>query len=178
MKPNDIPGRRPMYCHAPLEYICPFCLLVQNKENSQSQLKQTDIVFQNSAVTAFMATRKYPNNQGHVLIIPNEHFENIYDLPLDLSSKVHMLSREIALAMKSEYQCDGILIRQHNEPAGDQNIWHYHLHVIPRYQDDNFYSTQRVPFEADERAKYAQELRSWFRKFEVSPADRVGSEKK
>jgi histidine triad (HIT) family protein len=166
-----------MYQHAPLEYICPFCLLVQGKESIQSQLRQTDIVFQTSHVTAFMAMRKYPNNRGHVLIVPNEHFENIYDLPLALSSKVHALSRDVALAMKSEYQCDGILIRQHNEPAGDQNIWHYHLHVIPRYRNDNFYSTQKVAFEADERAKYARKLGSWFGKLEASRMDAIGSEK-
>jgi histidine triad (HIT) family protein len=135
---------------------------VQGKDSFENQLKQTDIVFQGAEVTAFMATRKYPNNQGHVLIIPNEHFENIYDLPLALASKIHALGRNIALAMKSEYRCDGILLRQHNEPAGDQNIWHYHLHVIPRYEHDNFHSSQKFPFEADARAELAQRLRNWF----------------
>lgn len=150
-----------MHKHAPPEYVCPFCLLVQGKESIESQLKQTDIVFQTADLTAFMATRKYPNNQGHVLIVPNKHFENIYDLPLTLSSKIHALSREIALAMKAEYQCDGILLRQHNEPAGDQNIWHYHLHIIPRYQNDDFHNAQKSPFDVDERAQYAQKLRNW-----------------
>jgi len=153
-----------MYTHAPSEYICPFCLLVQGKEIVQTQLKQTDIVFQTANVTAFMATRKYPNNHGHVPIIPNEHFENIYDLPLDVSAKVHALSRDVALAMKSEYHCDGIMLRQHNEPAGDQNIWHYHLHVIPRYNNDDFHKSQKYPFEVDERAQFANKLRNWFDK--------------
>lgn len=157
-----------MYNYAPSEYICPFCLLIQGMESTQTQLKQTDIVFQTPDVTTFMATRKYPNNPGHVLIIPNEHFENIYDLPLALSSKIHALSRDIALAMKADYQCDGIMLRQHNEPAGDQNIWHYHLHVIPRYQNDGFHSAQKVPFEANERAEYAQKLRNWFSRSEES----------
>ncbi len=152
------------YSHTPSDYICPFCLLVHGKESTESQLKSTDIVFQTAGVTAFMATRKYPNNQGHVLIVPNEHFENIYDLPLDISSKIHVLSRDIALAMKSEYQCDGIMLRQHNEPAGDQNIWHYHLHVIPRYLNDDFRNSQKYPFEVNERAEYAQRLRTWFDK--------------
>jgi histidine triad (HIT) family protein len=154
-------GKTSMHSHAPSDYVCPFCLLVQGKESIQTQLKQTDIIFQTANVTAFMATRKYPNNQGHVLIIPNEHFENIYDLPLALSSKVHSLSRDIALGMKAEYQCDGILLRQHNEPAGDQNIWHYHLHIIPRYQNDDFHNAQKSPFDVDERAQYAQKLRNW-----------------
>lgn len=157
-----------MYNHAPSEYVCPFCLLVQGKESAESQLKQTDIVFQSADVTAFMATRKYPNNQGHVLIVPNVHFENIYDLPFALSSKVHSLSRDIALAMKATYQCDGIMIRQHNEPAGDQNIWHYHLHVIPRYENDDFHNSHKSPFPTNDRAKYAQKLRSWFDESEGS----------
>ena len=153
-----------MYNHAPLDYVCPFCLLVQGKDSPETQLKQTDIIIQTVDVTAFMATRKYPNNQGHVLIISNEHFENIYGLPLEISAKVHALSRDAALAMKSEYQCDGIMLRQSNEPAGDQNIWHYHLQVIPRYQNDDFHNAQRGPFDADERAEYAKKLRSWFEK--------------
>ena len=137
-------------------------MLVQNRENTGNMLKQTDIVLQSRDVTALMATRKYPGNPGHVLIIPNKHFENIYDLPLVLSSKIHALSREIALAMKSEYSCDGIMLRQHNEPAGDQNIWHYHLHVIPRFQNDDFQNAQKVAFEVSERAVYAQTLKNWF----------------
>jgi len=151
-----------IYSHAPLDYVCPFCLLVHGKESNENQLKSTDIVFQNADATAFMALRKYPNNPGHVLIVPNEHFENIFDLPLDISAKIHALSRDIALAMKSEYRCDGIMLRQHNEPAGDQSIWHYHLHVIPRYENDDFYNFQRVPFETEERARYANKLRKWF----------------
>ena len=157
-----------MYNHASPEYICPYCLLVQGKENNQILLKQTDIVFQTADSTAFIATRKLTNNQGHVLIIPNEHFENIFDLPLVLSQQIHSLTRDIALAMKAEYQCDGITIRQHNEPAGDQHIWHYHLHVIPRYQNDDFHNAQRVPFEANERAKYAQKLKNWFKNYDKS----------
>ena len=154
-----------MHNHAPQGYLCLFCLLVQGKESVESQLKSTDVVFQNAHVTAFMATRKYPNNQGNVLIVPNEHFENIYDLPLDISAKIHAMSRDVALAMKSEYQCDGIMLRQHNEPAGDQNIWHYHLHVIPRYHDDGLHNSQRYPFKVEERAQYARKLRNWFDRF-------------
>jgi histidine triad (HIT) family protein len=151
-----------MHNHAPLEYICPFCQFLHGTEDPRSELHQTDIVFQTPDITAFMATRKYPNNQGHVLIIPNQHFENIYDLPAEISAKIHVLSRDIALAMKSEYHCDGIMLRQHNEPAGDQNIWHYHLHIIPRYQNDDFHKAQKSPFDADERAQYARKLRNWF----------------
>ncbi len=151
-----------MYNHAPSEYTCPYCLFVQGKENDQIPLAQTDIVVQIADLTAFIATRKWINNQGHVLIIPNQHFENIFDLPSTLAKQFHTLTKNVALAMKAEYRCDGITIRQHNEPAGDQHIWHYHLHVIPRYDGDDFHNSKRVFFEASERAVYAHKLKRWF----------------
>ena len=157
-----------MYNHAPPEYACPYCSFVHGKENDQIPLEQTDIVFQTADLTAFIATRIWINNQGHVLIIPNEHFENIFDLPLALSEQFHSLTKNVALAMKAEYQCDGITIRQQNESAGDQHVWHYHLHVIPPYQNDDFQNSQRVPFEASERAEYAQKLKKWFENFQSS----------
>jgi histidine triad (HIT) family protein len=152
-----------MYNHAPEKYTCPFCIFVQGIENEHTQLKQTDVIIQTANVTAFMATRKWENNVGHVLIIPNKHIENIYDLPLSISAEIHKLAKDIALAMKSEYKCDGIMLRQHNEPAGDQHIWHYHLHIIPRYENDNIQNTQKVSFPANERAKYVQILRKWLK---------------
>ena len=108
------------------------------------------------------------SDQGHVLIVPNEHFENIYDLSIELLSKVHALSRDIALAMKAAYECDGITLRQHNEPAGDQKIWHYHLHVIARYHEDDFQNSHKVPFPPALRTEYARKLRGWLRKHKES----------
>jgi histidine triad (HIT) family protein len=134
---------------------------MQKIEIVSNQLKKSDIVHQNQVTTAFMATRRLPKNQGHVLVIPNQHFENIYDLPDEIGAQIYSLARTVALAMKATYQCDGILIRQHNEPAGGQHIWHYHLHIIPRYEDDDFYNSLKEPFHARERAKYAQMLRNW-----------------
>ena len=75
------------------------------------------------------------------LIIPNQHFENIYDLPASLAGEIHRVARDIALALKATYACDGVSTRQHNELAGNQHVWHYHLHVFPRYGNDNLYFT-------------------------------------
>lgn len=94
-------------------------------------------------------------------MIPNHHFENIFDLPVDFTSPIHELARVVALTMKAAVHCDGILIRQHNEPAGGQHIWHYHLHIIPRYENGDFYSSQKQPLPASERAVYAQILNNW-----------------
>lgn len=150
-----------MQTHAPADYTCLFCCLVKNTQCDHNQLQQSDIVHQNETVMAFMATRRFPNNQGHVLVIPNQHFENIFDLPIEIGAEIHKLAQNIAFAMKATYQCDGILIRQHNEPTGGQHIWHYHMHVTPRYSGDDFGFSQKMPFPADEMAKYALILGDW-----------------
>ena len=149
-----------MYNHAPKGYICPFCLLVQGVENEHNSIKQTDLVYQNDQVTSFIGIRKWPNNVGHVLTIPNEHFENIYDSPIGISVEIQKAAKAIALAMKDVYSCDGVMLLQRNEPAGEQRTWHYHLHTLPRYENDNWHLSQRQPFPANERAEYALGLRA------------------
>ena len=148
-----------MYNHAPAGYVCPFCLLIRGIENETVYSAQSDMVLQNRAVTALISSHQWPRTRGHVIIVPNGHYENIYDLPLEAAAEVHATSRAIALAMKLAYKCEGISTRQHNEPAGNQDVWHYHLHVFPRYANDGLYASQKSLMEADQRADYARRLR-------------------
>lgn len=152
-----------MYNHAPDNYICPFCLIVQGIQNEHVLTKQEDIVYQDDYVTAFIGAGWWKNNKGHVIIIPNKHYENIYDLPSEYSYRIHDLEREVAIAFKQVYCCDGVSSRQHNEPCGNQDVWHYHLHVFPRYQGDDLYRTDRELSQPEERAEYARKLRSYFK---------------
>ena len=69
-----------MHSHKPTEYKCPFCRVSGGIEDEFVITRQSDIVFQNDKVTAFVASHWWPNNPGHVLIIPNEHFENLQKL--------------------------------------------------------------------------------------------------
>ena len=69
------------------------------------------------------------------------------------------MAKRLAIAMKTVYACDGISTRQHNEPAGSQDVWHYHLHVTPRYENDNYYGTQREFMPIPEREKHAEALK-------------------
>ncbi len=63
--------------------------------------------------------------------------------------------------MKAAYGCDGVSTRQHNEPAGNQDVWHFHLHVFPRYVDDQLYlrSAERTPTSPPQRLPYAVKLK-------------------
>ena len=65
--------------------------------------------------------------------------------------------------MKKAYKCDGITLRQNNEPAGDQHAFHYHLHIFPRYNGDKFnvgMTKKSMLSDPDDRIKYAQMLKN------------------
>ncbi len=150
-----------MYNHAPEGYHCPFCEIASRLENHLT--RREDLIYHDERVTAFINARRWPHNPGSAVVIPNAHFENIYDLPLAQASAVHDLARAIALAMKAAYGCDGVSTRQHNEPAGSQDVWHYHLHVFPRYAGDDLYLTAPEPADPAERAACAARLREALR---------------
>jgi histidine triad (HIT) family protein len=150
-----------MLNHAPADYHCPFCSLSTGTDDERVHSKQRDIVLQNDSVLAFIASHWCQNNPGHVLVAPRAHFENIYDLPTNVGAEIFDASKRIALALKRGYGCDGVSTRQHNEPAGYQDVWHYHLHVFPRYTTDRLYPNYgngRLTTPA-ERSVYADKLR-------------------
>jgi histidine triad (HIT) family protein len=122
---------------------------------------ESDIVFRDEFVTAFLSSHQWPRNRGNTIVVPNRHYENIFDLPLRYAGPIQSAARRIALAMKSAFSCEGISTRQHNEPAGYQDVWHYHLHVTPRFPDDRLYATyaDRELMPAGQRAELAAQLR-------------------
>ena len=148
-----------MYNHAPEDYACPFCLLIQGITNKHVHSVKSDIVYHDHVVTAFISSLQWPNNHGNTIIVPNAHFENIYDLPLSYAQDIHRVAKMLAMAMKTAYSCDGLSTRQHNEPSGGQDVWHYHLHVTPRYKGDNYYATQGVSMSVSERAMHAEKIK-------------------
>ena len=157
-----------MHNHAPENYHCPFCLLIKGIQNEHVHSVQSDIVYHDDVVTAFIGSHQWPNNHGNVIIVPDEHFENIYDLPLRYAQDIHRVAKRLAITMKTVYACDGVSTRQHNEPAGNQDVWHYHLHVTPRHKNDNFYGTQRQFMESFERAEHAEALKKTLLTIELS----------
>ncbi|MEQ4206659.1 HIT family protein [Actinopolymorpha sp. B9G3] len=152
-----------MISHAPPGYVCPICALVAGGTTDVSG--QQDIVWQSERATAFICARWWPNNHGHVLVVPNAHHENIYDLPAEYGHAVHDGVRTIARAIRDTYGCEGISTRQHNEPAGYQDTWHYHVHVFPRYRGDDLYGSKPYPafVSAERRRPYADKLRTHLR---------------
>ena len=153
-----------MYNHEPKNYQCPFCKIVKGVEDKYVSTKQDDIFFKDKYITAFISSHWWPNNKGHVVIIPNKHIENIYSLPNSLSHKIHDFEKQIAIALKKIYKCDAVSSRQHNEPDGDQDVWHYHLHVFPRYKNDKLYLSNSKKYLTDEKQRlpFSSKLKNYF----------------
>ncbi len=78
-----------------------------------------------------------PTAYGHSLIIPKEHYKNLIELDDSVASKALVLAKKIATAMEKTFHCDGINILQNNGEIAGQTMFHFHIHVIPRYKDDN-----------------------------------------
>lgn len=77
-----------------------------------------------------------PASLGHAIILPKEHSANIYDLPETDASKIFVVAKKVAGVLQAVLQCDGMNILQNNGEAAGQSVFHLHVHVIPRYQDD------------------------------------------
>jgi histidine triad (HIT) family protein len=146
---------------APENYVCPICLGIQESDNEATLMRSTDIVYKDDLVTGFINSFFVGNNPGHVIVVPNQHYENLYTLPSQEGYRLFDVAKKVALAMKEVYQCDGVTTRQNNEPAGDQHAFHFHFHIFPRYDDDGFNAVQPADkrlADPSERADYARKL--------------------
>lgn len=77
-----------------------------------------------------------PASKGHAIILPKHHAANIYELPDEVASKIFVTTKKVAKAMKAAMNCEGLNILQNNGKLAGQTVFHLHVHVIPRYQDD------------------------------------------
>jgi histidine triad (HIT) family protein len=109
-------------------------------------------VYEDEKVVAFLDIK--PLNEGHTLVIPKAHYESIFEIPADLVAYLHGVTKKIAFAVKKATGADGISISQQNGKAAGQEILHFHVHVIPRYEGQKLPSFSEVS-EAD-REKLSQ----------------------
>ena len=77
-----------------------------------------------------------PATRGHALILPKEHFANIYEIPDDWAADAMVLAKHMAAVMHEKLGADGFNIVQNNGTVAGQTVFHFHIHLIPRYKDD------------------------------------------
>ena len=77
-----------------------------------------------------------PASKGHALILPKSHAANIYELSDEMAAKAMILAKKMATAMTAALKCDGFNIVQNNGECAGQTVFHFHMHLIPRYKGD------------------------------------------
>lgn len=106
---------------------CIFCKIIAGEIPSSKVYEDVDFI-------AILDIR--PTNFGHTLVIPKQHFINVYDTPETVGQKIYPVLTKIANGIKNALNCDGINVVQNNEAAGGQEVFHSHIHLIPRFKDD------------------------------------------
>ncbi len=133
------------------ERDCIFCAIVAGELPAEK-------VDEDEHTIAFMDLN--PWTRGHALVIPRRHTANLYEIDDDDLGHTAVAARRLARRMRERLGCDGINVLNAAEPAAWQTVFHFHLHVIPRYEDDSMELPVR-PHQAgaDELASVARELR-------------------
>jgi histidine triad (HIT) family protein len=102
-----------------------------------------------------------PATRGHALILPKKHMADIFELDETTAEKAFALAARIARAMKEALHCDGLNIVQNNGETAGQTVFHFHMHIIPRYTDDG-QNINWVPgtSEAADREAIAEQIKN------------------
>jgi histidine triad (HIT) family protein len=108
---------------------CVFCQIVRKQAPAS-------IVYEDEQVVAFLSNR--PVNEGHTLLAPKKHYENIYEIPEDEAGYLFKITKRIASAVRDAVSAEGIRIVQNNGWAAGQVVFHLHLHVIPMMPNEGF----------------------------------------
>ena len=95
-----------------------------------------------------------PAAKGHALIIPKEHYANLYELDDELAGKVLVLAKKMITKLTDILGCDGYNIVQNNGEAAGQTVFHFHMHLIPRFKDDGVGVTWKMGELTEEDKNY------------------------
>ncbi len=109
--------------------MCIFCNIISGEIPSYK-------VYEDDNFYAFLDISQA--TYGHTLVVPKQHFENLFAMPDFLLEKMLILVRDLASKIKTATNCKGINILNNNGEAAGQSVHHFHIHIIPRYDNDNF----------------------------------------
>ena len=133
---------------------CVFCKINRGDVSSNK-------VYEDDNFFAFLDIN--PVNLGHVLVVPKNHYENIYSAPDEILCGLGPIVKKIAIVVKKGVNADGINIIMNNDSAAGQIVHHAHFHIIPRFADDGFRHWIGKPYpNKEESAKIAEKIKDSF----------------
>ena len=134
---------------------CIFCQIIRKQAPA-------NVVYEDQQVVAFLSNR--PVHEGHTLVVPKKHYENIFEIPEDETGYLSRVVKHVAVAVKNVMSTEGIRIVQNNGWAAGQVVFHLHVHVIPMEPNDGFvhgkaFRDHTNPRESEELQKDAEKIR-------------------
>jgi histidine triad (HIT) family protein len=131
---------------------CIFCRIVEGEIPSHK-------VYEDAETLAFLDIS--PGSRGHTLVIPKQHTEDLFSAPADLLCAIIETTQKVANMLQQTLQPDGMNVLQNNGAAAGQSVFHYHVHLIPRWSGDKAVGLWN-PGQADhaELGQLAAELRA------------------
>ena len=114
-------------------------------------------VYEDAGTLSFMDIN--PGNPGHLLVIPKQHYRNIFDIPAETAGKIMEVGAKLAGVIKDVLNPDGLNLFQSSEAAAFQSVFHFHLHLLPRWEGDSLLLPLKPkPGDMDEIRKVAAQL--------------------
>jgi histidine triad (HIT) family protein len=123
---------------------CIFCKIIKGEISCKK-------VYEDETVLAFLDINGI--TEGHTLVIPKEHYTNIFDIPEESLSNIIKVVKKLSVLYKEKLGCDGINVVNANDKSAHQSVFHYHMHIIPRKENDgidlDFHGVSRTNEELD-----------------------------
>jgi histidine triad (HIT) family protein len=138
-----------------METGCLFCKIIAGGVPSEK-------VYEDADTLAFLDIK--PNNPGHTLVVPKEHYRNIFDIPEDAWVAVMRTARHIAPAIQKAVNAGGVNITMNNEAPAHQDVFHAHVHVIPRHIGDPYKPWVGKPYTEGEAEVIAEKIKTTLQK--------------
>lgn len=130
---------------------CVFCRIARKEEHASFVYEDKDIV-------AFLDSR--PADEGHTLVVPRKHYENIFEVPDEEVANLFKIVKKVAYGISKSEKADGISIVQNNGEAARQIVFHFHVHIIPRYEGQDSHRP-RGTVEQNELDRVAAKIRKF-----------------
>ena len=135
---------------------CIFCDIRDRKT-------ETEIIFEDEHILAFLDIQ--PVNFGHTLVITKNHFDNFLTVPKEELSRIMSATQFIAGAVKRSMNADGFNVISNNGNSAGQSVYHFHFHIIPRFNNDFTLKPNIKTYQTDSIREYGDRVRLFINKY-------------
>jgi histidine triad (HIT) family protein len=136
---------------------CIFCEIA-------ARTSEAEIVFENEKYIAFLDIN--PVNYGHTLVMPKKHFDNFLTVPAQDLEELTKLTQYLSGAIKRALKADGFNVISNNGTSAGRSVFHFHYHIIPRYENDFHIQPRTIEYNSTEIETYRNRIMESITKYE------------